>query len=125
MAEEKNNEEVTNEDLARMMQGEFSNLNERFEKMDERFGKMDERFNGVDKKFEGLTDIFYTKDELDEKFKQVADKEDVQRILNAVSGSVEKEETDKQERAMLSNKVERNRDNIVKLADSTDTEIEN
>jgi len=107
-------EKVTNEDLAAMMQNEFSSINEKFE--------------NIDKKFEGLSEVFTTKEELKQTKKELmenlATKEDVDKILTAVDGYKKQVKDEKDERLSLGNKVERNEKNIATLAESTGTEIE-
>jgi archaellum component FlaC len=45
---------MTIEKLARMRQGQFLVIDERFEKIDERFDGVDKRFEAVDRRFERL-----------------------------------------------------------------------
>lgn len=46
--------EVTNEELARMVQAGFSDMDKRFEQVDKRFEQVDKRFETVDDRFRNI-----------------------------------------------------------------------
>ena len=65
--------------------------------------RMDKKFDAVDKKFDAAFNVFASKDDLEEKLKNVATKEDINKVLTAVDGIAHKHQ--KFEVELISNQV--------------------
>jgi chromosome segregation ATPase len=104
MTEEKNknNKNMTIDDLARLMQEEFSGINKRFDGVDKRFDEVDERFDGVETRLGGVetelaevkSDVKWMKDNSGELFTKL-DKfiklyEDQKQELTSLSAQMER-----------------------------------
>lgn len=100
------------------------NFSELIEYLDEKFEKVDERFNQVDERFEKLFEVFATKDDLANAVKDLATKEDFNKLLSAVDAYAKKADTYFQEMVALSHKVDRHEKWIHQIAEKLGIKLE-